>query len=59
MKREQEERIEGTIATLVVSILSGERIVRVHEVEEARQAVNMVESILGWRPPAYMRHNVV
>lgn len=59
LKREQQERVEGTIATLVVSILSGARIVRVHEVEEARQAVNMVESILGWRPPAYMRHNVV
>lgn len=59
LKREQEERIEGTIAALVVSILSGARIVRVHEVGQARQAVNMVESILGWRPPAYMRHNVV
>ncbi|MEU9844287.1 dTDP-4-dehydrorhamnose 3,5-epimerase family protein, partial [Actinomadura sp. NPDC048032] len=31
-------------------------IVRVHDVAEARQAVNMVESILGWRPPAYVRH---
>ncbi|TDD90409.1 dihydropteroate synthase [Actinomadura rubrisoli] len=59
LKREQEKRIEGTLATLVVSILSGARIVRVHDIEEATQAVNMVESILGWRPPAYMRHNVI
>lgn len=59
LKREQEERVEGTIATLVVSILNGARIVRVHDVPEARQAVNMVESILGWRPPAYVRHNLV
>ncbi|MEU8122193.1 dihydropteroate synthase [Spirillospora sp. NPDC049024] len=59
LKRDQQDRIEGTIATLVVSILNGARIVRVHDVTEARQAVNMVESILGWRPPAYVRHNVV
>ena len=59
LERDQHDRVEGTIATLVVSILSGARIVRVHDVAEARQAVNMVESILGWRPPAYVRHNVV
>ncbi|WP_329095124.1 dihydropteroate synthase [Actinomadura citrea] len=59
LKRDQQDRIEGTIATLVVSILSGARIVRVHDVTEAKQAVNMVESILGWRPPAYVRHNLV
>ncbi|SNR48914.1 dihydropteroate synthase [Actinomadura mexicana] len=59
LRRDQQDRIEGTIATLAVSILSGARIVRVHDVAEARQAVNMVESILGWRPPAYVRHNLV
>ncbi|WP_433467078.1 dihydropteroate synthase [Spirillospora sp. CA-128828] len=58
LRRDQRERVEGTIATLVVSILSGARIVRVHDVTEARQAVNMVEGILGWRPPAYVRHNL-
>ncbi|HEY8481097.1 MAG TPA: dihydropteroate synthase [Spirillospora sp.] len=59
LHRGQDERVEGTIATLVFSILNGARIVRVHDVAEVRQAVNMVESILGWRPPAYVRHNVV
>lgn len=59
LQREQEKRVEGTLATLVYSIMCGARIVRVHEVEQARQAVNMVESIIGWRPPSYMRHNVV
>ncbi|NDU74141.1 dihydropteroate synthase [Actinomadura sp. DSM 109109] len=59
LERAQQDRVEGTLATLVVSILGGARIVRVHDVPEARQAVNMVESILGWRPPAYVRHNVV
>lgn len=59
LERDQQDRVEGTLATLVVSVLGGARIVRVHDVTEARQAVNMVESILGWRPPAYVRHNVV
>jgi dihydropteroate synthase len=59
LNQPQENRIEGTLATLVFSILSGARIVRVHDINEARQAVNMVESILNWRPPSYMRHNVV
>lgn len=58
LMREQTERIEGTIATLAVSILLGARIVRVHDVEEAVQAVRMVEGILGWRPPARARHNL-
>ncbi|WP_131740798.1 dihydropteroate synthase [Actinomadura roseirufa] len=59
LDREQLARIEGTLATLVVSIMQGARIVRVHDVEEAVQAVRMVEGILGWRPPATARHNLV
>ncbi|GAA4234535.1 dihydropteroate synthase [Actinomadura meridiana] len=59
LNQPQENRIEGTLATLVVSILGGARIVRVHDINEARQTVNMTESILGWRPPTYTRHNIV
>lgn len=58
LDRSQSERIEGTIATLVVCILQGARIVRVHDVREAVTAVRMVEGILGWRPPAVTRHNL-
>jgi dihydropteroate synthase len=58
LDRPQQERIEGTIATLAVCILQGARIVRVHDVREAVAAVRMLESILGWRPPAYARHNL-
>ncbi|MFI6514673.1 dihydropteroate synthase [Spirillospora sp. NPDC050679] len=58
LDREQQERVEGTIATLAVCILQGARIVRVHDVREVVSAVRMVESILGWRPPAYARHNL-
>lgn len=59
LDREQQDRVEGTIATLAVCILQGARIVRVHDVREVVPAVRMVEGILGWRPPAYARHNLV
>lgn len=56
--RPQRERIEGTIAALTVCILQGARIVRVHDVAQVVPAVRMVEGILGWRAPAYTRHNL-
>lgn len=56
--RPQHERVEGTIATVAVCIMLGARIVRVHDVREVVPAVRMVESILGWRPPATARHNL-
>lgn len=55
----QNERLAGTIATVSVCILQGARIVRVHDVAEIVSSVRMVEGILGWRPPAVVRHNVV
>lgn len=58
LDRAQKERVEGTIATLSVCILQGARLVRVHDVREAVSAVRMVEGILGWRPPAYAKHNL-
>ena len=59
LDRPQHERIEGTLATLAVCVLQGARIVRVHDVPEMVPAMRMVESILGWRPPATARHNLV
>jgi dihydropteroate synthase len=58
LDRPQKERLEGTIATVVVCVLHGARIVRVHDVREVVPAVRMVEGILGWRPPATVRHNL-
>ncbi len=39
------ERLTGTIAALSVAILRGARIVRVHDVKEARQAADLVDAI--------------
>jgi dihydropteroate synthase len=46
------ERLHGTLAATAVTALHGARIFRVHEVTETRQVVDMVDVILGRRPPA-------
>lgn len=48
----------GTLATLVVCILQGARVVRVHDVKAAIQAVRVTEAALGWRGPAAARHQL-
>jgi dihydropteroate synthase len=54
----QDQRLEGTIAAMVVCILQGARIVRVHDVRAAVAATRMTEAILGWRAPVFTRHNI-
>jgi dihydropteroate synthase len=52
------ERLEGSIAAMVLCIAQGARIVRMHNVPEAVAAVRMTETILGMRTPAVLRHNM-
>ena len=52
------EVAEGTLAAVVLCVLAGARIVRVHDVQAVRRAVTTTEAVLGWRPPAVLRHNV-
>nr|WP_305784797.1 dihydropteroate synthase [Actinoplanes lichenis] len=54
----QPDRLAGTLAAVVFCVLNGARIVRVHDVRAAVDAVRMTEAMLGWRPPAYTRHNM-
>ncbi len=42
-----DERVEGTIATVVSGILNGANIVRVHDVKENKRAVIITENILA------------
>jgi dihydropteroate synthase len=53
-----EQRLEGTLATLVACVLQGARIVRVHDVRATVAATRMTEAVLGLRPPAYTQHNM-
>lgn len=57
LDREQGERLEGSLAAMVFCILEGARIVRMHDVRAAVDAVRMTEAILGWRPPVHAVHN--
>jgi dihydropteroate synthase len=54
----QQDRLVGTLAAVVFAVGQGARIVRVHDVAAAVEAVRMTEAMLGLRPPAYSRHNM-
>ena len=58
LNRDRDSRVEGTLVAAVFCILQGARIVRVHNVSAVVDAVRMTEAILGWRAPAYLRHNL-
>lgn len=49
---------EGTLAAVVLCVLAGARIVRVHDVGATVPAVQLVEAVQGWRPPRQARHNL-
>ncbi|HEY8472041.1 MAG TPA: dihydropteroate synthase [Natronosporangium sp.] len=53
-----DQRRDGTIAALVICIMLGARIVRVHDVGAAVTAARFTEAVLGLRPPATARHNL-
>jgi dihydropteroate synthase len=52
------ERLEGSLAALVASVMAGANIVRVHDVRASVRAVRMTEAILGRRPPAAPRRGL-
>jgi dihydropteroate synthase len=43
----EDQRLEGSLATVVMSVMKGVRIVRVHDVEPTVRAVRMTEAILA------------
>ncbi|HKE99401.1 MAG TPA: dihydropteroate synthase [Actinomycetes bacterium] len=53
-----DQRLEGSLAALVASVLAGANIVRVHDVRASVRAVRMTEAILGWRQPARPRRGL-
>ncbi len=52
------ERLVGTLAATTVAAWQGARVFRVHNVPEARQALDMTAAILGHRPPARPRRGL-
>lgn len=51
-------RVEGSLAAAVMCALGGARVLRMHNVAAARSAINVVEAAMGWRQPAYLKHNM-
>jgi len=47
LKLEAPDRLEGTIAASIVSILRGASLLRVHDIQPVKQAVAVAEAILG------------
>lgn len=58
LNRERSDRVIGSVVTAGLCIAQGARIVRVHNVRESVDAVRMTEAVLGFREPAYLRHNM-
>jgi dihydropteroate synthase len=58
LRAAKDDRLEGSLAAAVVCVLKGARIVRMHDVAPTVAAMRMTEAILGWREPAYLRHNM-
>ena len=56
--RARDERVAGSLAAAVFSVLHGARIVRAHNVPETVDALRMIEAILGWRVPGDLVHNM-
>jgi dihydropteroate synthase len=47
-----DERLEGTLALVALSVAGGASIVRVHDVKATVRTVHMAEAVMGRRPPA-------
>lgn len=58
LDQQKADRLEGSLATAVISILGGARILRMHNVASAASAIHMTEAVLGWRQPVYLKHNM-
>lgn len=58
LDRPRGERVIGSVVSATWCLMAGARILRMHDVAAAVDAVRMFESIMGWRPPALQRHNI-
>jgi len=58
LDRTPRDRLLGSLAVAVICIMKGARIVRMHDVAATVAVVRMTEAVLGFRQPAYLRHNV-
>ncbi|MFB2556239.1 dihydropteroate synthase [Herbiconiux liangxiaofengii] len=55
---EKADRLEGSLVAATACAMLGARLVRMHDVRASVAAMRMLETILGFREPAVLRHNV-
>lgn len=53
-----DDRLEGTLAAVAVSVWMGATVIRAHDVRATRRVADMVSSIRGDRPPARSQRGV-
>lgn len=58
LDRPRERRLAGSLAAAAWCIERGARVLRVHDVARHVELARMMEALLGWREPAYLRHNM-
>ncbi|MFD1212377.1 dihydropteroate synthase [Arthrobacter sp. GCM10027362] len=58
LNQPKQDRLAGSLAAAVMCIMNGARIVRMHSIPESSSAVRLAEAALGWRLPAYLKHNM-
>ena len=52
------DRMPPSIAVAAICVLNGARILRVHDIAASVAAARMIEAVMGFRQPAYLRHNM-
>lgn len=58
LDRPREERLAGSLAAAMLCLDAGARVLRMHDVDASVDAVRMFAAVMGWREPAYERHNL-
>jgi dihydropteroate synthase len=52
------DRLEGSLVAATVCAMLGARIVRMHDVRASVASMRMLETVLGFREPSFLSHNI-
>ncbi len=58
LDRAKDERLAGGLAAATLCLAAGARILRMHDVAASVDTVRMFAAVMGWREPAWEKHNL-
>lgn len=58
LDRPKDERLAGGLAAATLCLAAGARILRMHDVAASVDTVRMFGAVMGWREPAWEKHNL-